>query len=202
MTEALWYLGRGTGVTSLVLLTVVVALGIASRSGRSAFGLPRFAVAAIHRNASLLALGLLAIHVVSLLFDPYAQLRLVDVVLPFTGAYRPLWLGLGTLAFDVILALVATSLLRDRLGVVAWRVVHWTAYLAWPAAFLHGLFTGTDSGQLWLRVVAAGCALVVLASVGWRVSGGFADTADARLARASPQTVHKGQMARGENSRT
>ena len=48
MTEALWYLGRGTGVISLLLLTVVVALGIGARSGRTAFGLPRFAVNMLH----------------------------------------------------------------------------------------------------------------------------------------------------------
>src|SRR5207244_8231070 len=121
MTDALWYLGRGTGVMTLVLLTTVVALGIASRSGRPALGLPRFAVAAVHRNAALLAVSLLAIHVTTLLFDPYAQLKLVDLALPFVGAYRPFWLGLGTLALDLVVALVATSLLRARLGVRAWR---------------------------------------------------------------------------------
>jgi methionine sulfoxide reductase heme-binding subunit len=186
MVDALWYLARGTGVTTLVLLTVVVALGIASRSGRSAFGLPRFAVAAVHRNASLLAIGLLAVHVVSLLLDPYAQLRLVDVVLPFDGAYRPLWLGLGTLAFDLIVVLITTSLLRERLGATAWRLVHWAAYLAWPAAWLHGLFTGTDNGTFWLRTVAVGCALAVLASVAWRLSGDFAAPAVGR--RPPPST--------------
>jgi sulfoxide reductase heme-binding subunit YedZ len=77
----------------------------------------------VHRNASLLAVGFLAIHVTTLLFDPYTQLRLVDFVLPFDGDYRPLWLGLGTLGLDLLLALVLTSLLRDRLGLGAWRAV-------------------------------------------------------------------------------
>jgi methionine sulfoxide reductase heme-binding subunit len=183
MTNALWYLGRGTGVVSLILLTVVVALGIASRSGRPAFGLPRFAVAAVHRNASLLAVTLLVVHVVTLLFDPYAQLRIVDLVLPFDGAYRPFWLGLGTLAFDLVIALVVTSLLRQRLGVKAWRAIHWLAYAAWPVALLHGLGTGTDSGTAWLRVTAACCAAVALAAVGWRLSSGFTETALSRLDR-------------------
>ena len=49
MNDALWYVGRGTGVVSLVLLTVVMVLGIGSRSGRPAFGLPRFGVVALHR---------------------------------------------------------------------------------------------------------------------------------------------------------
>jgi sulfoxide reductase heme-binding subunit YedZ len=174
MSEALWYFARGSGLVTLVLLTVVVALGIGARSGRTAFGLPRFAVNMLHRNAALLAVVLLIGHMVSLLFDPYAQLRLVDLVLPFAGQYRPLWQGLGTLAFDLILAIVATSLLRRRIGARVWRVVHWFAYLCWPVALLHGLGTGTDNGTWWLWTVSMLCAATVVAAVGWRVSPSFA----------------------------
>ncbi len=190
MTDALWYFARGSGLVSLVLLTVVVALGIGARSGRPAFGLPRFAVNLLHRNAALLAVVMLAGHVVSLLFDPYAQLRVVDIVLPFVGNYRPFWQGLGTLAFDLTLALVATSLLRHRLGVRAWRAVHWLAYLAWPIALLHGLETGTDGGTGWLRTVAGLCAAVVVAAAGWRLSPAFARFPQRAVRRVrTPQEV-------------
>ena len=174
MTDALWYFARGSGLVTLVLLTVVVALGIGARSGRTAFGLPRFAVNLLHRNAALLALAMLTGHLVSLLFDPYAQLRLFDLVLPFVGRYRPLWQGLGTLAFDLILAIVVTSLLRRRIGARVWRVVHWLAYLCWPVALLHGLGTGTDNGTWWLWTVAMVCVAAVVAAVGWRLSPSFA----------------------------
>ena len=170
VNDALWYLGRGAGLMSLVLLTVVVALGVASRAGRPLAGLPRFAVSAVHRNAALLAVSLLAVHVLTLLFDPYAQLKVVDLVVPFRGAYQPVWLGLGTLAFDVILAIVVTSLLRARLGVRAWRAVHWLAYAAWPLALLHGLWVGSDASEPWLLATAVTCAAVVAAGVVWRVA--------------------------------
>lgn len=174
MTDALWYFGRGTGVVSLILLSIVVALGVGARSGRTAFGLPRFAVNLLHRNAALLAVILLGGHVVSLYFDPYTQLRYFDLVLPFAGQYRPFWLGLGTLAFDLMLALIATSLLRHRLGARTWRIVHWLAYLCWPIAMLHGWQTGTDAASWWLRTVLVLCATLVLAAAAWRVSPAFA----------------------------
>jgi sulfoxide reductase heme-binding subunit YedZ len=173
MTDALWFFGRGTGVVALVLLAIVVALGIAARSGRTPFGLPRFAVSLLHRNAALLAVILLTGHVLSLYFDPYAQLRYFDLVVPFLGEYRPFWLGLGTLAFDLILALIVTSLLRHRLGLRAWRVVHWLAYLCWPIALLHGWQTGTDAASWWLRTVLVSCAALVVAAVAWRVTPSF-----------------------------
>ena len=93
-------------------------------------------------------------HVGTLLFDPYAQLRLVDLAVPFLATYRPLWLGLGTLAVDVLVVLVATSLLRHRVGPRVFRAVHWTAYAMWPLALVHALGTGTDAGTVWMRAVA------------------------------------------------
>ena len=116
MSEALWDLGRGTGVVALVMFTVTIVLGILSRSGRSVAGLGRFGVTEVHRTAALTGTTLVAVHVTSLFFDPYAQLRLVDVVFPFLGAYRPLWLGLGTLAVDLLLVVVTVSLLREKSG--------------------------------------------------------------------------------------
>lgn len=170
MTDALWYLGRGSGLVSLLLLTVVVVLGIAARSGEPFLGLPRFAVTAVHRSSSLLAVAFLLLHVGTLLFDPYAQLNVVDLVLPFEGAYRPFWLGLGTLAADLIVAVVVTSLLRHRLGARAWRAVHWLAYAAWPLALAHGLGVGTDNTTPWLLAVCIGCAIAAAAALLWRLS--------------------------------
>jgi sulfoxide reductase heme-binding subunit YedZ len=173
MTDALWYFGRGSGVVSLVLLTVVVALGIGARSGRTPFGLPRFAVSLLHRNAALTAVVFLAGHVLSLLFDPYAQLRFFDLVLPFAGSYRPFWQGLGTVGLDLVAAIMVTSLLRRRLGASAWRAVHWLAYACWPMALLHGLGTGSERGAWWLWAIAIACAGIVAAAVVWRLASEF-----------------------------
>jgi sulfoxide reductase heme-binding subunit YedZ len=169
LTSALWYLGRGTGVVALVLFTLAVVLGIGVRSGRPVGGLPRFGVHELHRSVSLLATSLLAVHVGTMLLDPYAQLRLLDVVLPFAGAYRPLWLGLGTLALDLLVAVVVTSLLRERIGRSGWRAVHWATYAIWPLALLHALGKGTDGSTPWLRGIAVACGLSVAAVVAWRL---------------------------------
>ncbi len=189
MSNALWYLARGSGLVSLVLLTVVTVLGVASRSGRPAFGLPRFAVSLVHRNAALLALVFLTLHIVGLSLDPYAQLKPLDVVVPFDAAYRPAWVGLGTLTLDTVLALVITSLLRERMGQRAWRAVHWLAYGAWPVALLHGIGSGTDRGTGWFLAVAIGCAAAVVAALAWRLTPGFATLGGRRLPRTSYPTT-------------
>ena len=131
-TPALWYLTRGTGAVTLSCSPLSVVLGILEVERWSAPGAPRFMVAALHRSVSLLVLALLAVHVLTAVLDTFAPIRLLDAVVPFAGVYRPLWLGLGALALDVLLAVMITSLVRRRLGLRAWRAVHWLAYALWP----------------------------------------------------------------------
>lgn len=183
-SEALWALGRGTGITALGFLTVSLALGIAARSGRPLFVLPRFAVADVHRFAALAGTLLVLLHMGLLFFDPYAQLRLVDFVVPFLGAYRPLWQGLGTLAFDVLLVVIVTSLLRQRIGLRVFRVVHWVTYALWPIALGHALGNGTDTDHGWFLTFAGCCALIVAVVLVWRLRAGYTEYADAQTGRS------------------
>ncbi|MCU1645711.1 MAG: putative ferric reductase [Nocardia sp.] len=170
--QALWAFGRGTGIIALILLTVSVALGVAARSGRAVL-LPRAGLAEFHRGAALTAAVLVVIHVSSLLIDPYAQLRLLDVLVPFAGQRRAIWLGLGTVAVDLLVAITVTALLRHRLGPNVFRMVHYAAYALWPIAFAHALGTGTDAGRPWMLLIAAACLLTVIAAVIWRLGREF-----------------------------
>ena len=167
--KALWYASRGTGVVLLVLLTVVVLLGVLSRAGRPLPGLPRFATVGLHRNISLLALAFLTVHILGAVLDPYARTGWLSTLVPYTSGYRPLWVGLGAVALDLILALTVTSLLRARLGQPAWKAVHWLGYAVWPVALAHSLGSGTDIGQIWLIALDVGCGGTVLAAMVWRL---------------------------------
>ena len=187
MDEALWALGRGTGVVGLVLMTLAVVLGIVNRSGRPAVGLPRFGVALLHRNAALLASVFIGIHVISLFFDSYAQLNVVDLIVPFLGEYRPLWLGLGTMAIDLLLAVVISALLRHRIGAKAFRAVHLSTYALWPIALAHGIGTGTDGTTVWFLGLAGVCTAAVVGAVAWRLSSRFSGRGRVQLERTATE---------------
>jgi len=90
------------------------------------------------------------------------------VAFPFSSYYRTFWLGLGTIAFELLLAIVLTSLVRGFIGQVAWRIVHWLTYVSWPVAVLHGAGTGTDAWSAWLFALQAICVVAVLGAVGYR----------------------------------
>jgi len=166
----LWYATRATGVVALLLLTGTVVAGIAGTARAELPGLPRVVLAGVHRNLSLLAVGLVVIHVLTTVLDPFAGISLAAAVIPFSSAYRTVWLGLGAVALDLLLAVLLSSLVRDRLSYRSWRAVHWLAYASWPVALWHGLGTGTDTRLPVLLAVDVLCLAAVAAAGGWRLS--------------------------------
>jgi DMSO/TMAO reductase YedYZ heme-binding membrane subunit len=183
-TTPLWYITRATGLVALVLLTASTALGLLASVRYQRRGWPRFVTAGLHRNASVLACAFTGVHIITTLADGFVPIRLQDVVIPFISAYRPLWLGLGAIAFDLMLALTVTSLIRTRLSYRTWRVVHWTAYLCWPVALLHGLGTGSDTPVRWVLLLTLCCVAVATGLAGWRLAYGWPGHPAARLAGA------------------
>jgi predicted ferric reductase len=179
--SAYWYLTRATGAVALILLTLSVVVGVAAVGRVKTDHWPRFAIDGIHRTGSLLAFAFLVVHIATAVLDSFAPIRVTDAVIPFSGSYRPLWLGLGAASFDLLLAVIVTSLIRVRLGYRSWRAVHWLAYLAWPVALVHGLGTGSDAHMSWMLAVDVACTVAVLIAVVARALIGWPDHLRLRL---------------------
>ncbi|MEV1062053.1 ferric reductase-like transmembrane domain-containing protein [Streptomyces sp. NPDC050263] len=182
-SETLWYANRATGAVCLVLFTVVVLLGVAVRLKARVPGLPRFGTMSLHRTLSLSATAFLALHISSATVDGYVNITVVDALIPFVSDYQPLWLGLGTVAFDLMLAVLVTSLLRERLGHRTWRAVHWLAYASWPVALVHGIGIGTDTGADWMTWLTVACVATAVAACAARLAHA------ARAARRTPAAL-------------
>jgi predicted ferric reductase len=169
-TTAFWYASRATGIVALLLLTAVLVLGIlVNRQGRLP-GLPRFAVTSLHRNLSLLAVVFVAVHVVTAVLDTFVSIPLVSGVIPFASGYERLWLGFGAISFDLMIAMIVTSLLRGHLNRILWRAIHLLAYASWPVAFAHSIGSSKDLQQGWMLYLAVACAVIVAAAVVWRLA--------------------------------
>jgi sulfoxide reductase heme-binding subunit YedZ len=173
--KAMWYLTRGTGVMALLLLTATMLLGIVEVKRWQSARWPRLVTAGLHRNLSLLSVAFVAVHVATTVIDGFAPIGWLDAVIPFRSPYRPLWLGLGAMSTDLLIAMIGTSLLRSRMGYRAWRTVHWAAYACWPVALLHGMGTGSDIRLGWGTAVNIVCLVAVLGAVWWRLAGAWRD---------------------------
>jgi predicted ferric reductase len=183
VNELLWFATRASGLTSIVLLTVTVVLGALTAGRGAPLGLPAFVRTTLHRTLSLVMIAFVSLHVITAVSESYVDIGWVSLVVPFTAGYEPLWVGFGTFAFDLLVAVMITSLLRTRIPHRAWRVVHWLSYALWPVALLHGIGTSTSDGTL-VTVLTAGCAVAGLAAIGWRVAATNQDTTRRRLADA------------------
>lgn len=184
-STAFWYLTRATGLVSLVLLSATVVLGVVASVGWTTERWPRFLSQTVHRNLSLFCLVLVGLHIVTTVADGYVPIGYLDAVIPFRTPYRPLWVGFGALAFDMLLAVAVTSGLRRRIGTRAWRNVHWLAYVCWPIALLHGLGAGTDTRLSLALIITVLCVVSVVAAIGWRLVTGRGSSPQRRLAAAA-----------------
>ena len=168
---AYWYATRATGVVALVLLTLAVVLGIADVSRLQSERWPRFIVDGVHRRVSMLSVAFVVVHIATTVLDGYVPVGWLDAVIPFRSPYRTVWLGLGAVSFDLLLAVIITSLLRARVGYRSWRAIHWLAYACWPVALAHGAGTGSDFSRSWMLVIDGICVIAVLAAIAVRISG-------------------------------
>jgi sulfoxide reductase heme-binding subunit YedZ len=155
-------------LTAILVLGIVTAMRVESREW------PRFLSQAIHRNLSLTVLVFLGIHIITSVVDPFAGIAVLNTVVPFTGSYRPVWMGLGVLSMELLVALTITSLLRHRIGFRWWRVIHFAAYACWPLAILHTLGTGSDVRSAWAVILSLGCVGAVVVAIVWRLTSGRA----------------------------
>jgi methionine sulfoxide reductase heme-binding subunit len=197
VTTAFWYASRATGIVALLLLTAVLVLGIlVNRQGRLP-GLPRFAVTSLHRNLSLLSVAFIVVHVITAVLDTFVSIPIAAGVIPFASGYERLWLGLGAISFDLMLAMIITSLLRGRINRVLWRAIHLLAYLSWPIAFAHSIGASKDLQQGWLLGLSVACAVGVGAAVAWRLASAARQVPRAaRVATVFAETEHVPGTAR------
>ncbi len=166
----MWYATRASGYTALVLLSATVAVGLVTSLRRSGRNWPRFVVQSVHRDLSLLVVVFLLVHIATSVLDPFAKLTVLDTVVPFIASYRPLWLGLGVVSIELLIAITATSLVRHRLSWRSWRIVHMLAYISWPIAVIHGIGTGTDTKSVWALLLVTICVIAVIGALVWRLA--------------------------------
>jgi len=165
-TDLVWILARATGVGSLVALTLSVLTGIALRTGTFAWLSHNRGVRVVHGFLTVLWVPLALAHVIALLFDRYAQVGLLDLVIPFGVSYGRLAIGLGTISAQLIVVVLISTWMRSSLTLGQWQAFHRLSYVAFVAAFAHGIMSGTDlanpviAALAW--ITAAAVALVAL----------------------------------------
>ena len=166
----LWILARSTGLVAYILLSCTVIAGLTARS-RPVRSIPAAATVDLHRFLSLLALMAVALHGAFLALDASVPIPVVALLVPGTSPYRPLWVGLGVVAAELMLLIHLSFRARKRIGVRWWRRLHYAAFLVFGAATVHGLMAGSDSARPWALAMYAAASGTVVALTAWRALG-------------------------------
>lgn len=166
-----WYTTRATGMVTLILFTLVVSLGtlVANRIGGTIVG--RFEVNELHRSISIIAMVFLVIHIMTTVVDSFVPTGWISIFIPMTSAYRRIPIGIGTVAFDLLLAVWISSLLKVRIANRSWRFIHWFSWIAFATAIVHAYTSGTDTRKGLGLIVVVVCAGVVAGAGMWRFLG-------------------------------
>jgi sulfoxide reductase heme-binding subunit YedZ len=161
-----WYVARAAGVIAYVLLSFVVVLGTTMAGKATLRRWPQFALEEVHRFAGLVVGAFIAVHVVTIAIDSWLPFSIASLAVPFLAAYRTLWVALGIVAAELLLALAVANHYRRRMPYRYWRRAHYLNFAVWGAATLHGIGSGTDRSSAWLLAVYT----TAVAAVGIAVS--------------------------------
>lgn len=170
-SPALWYATRASGIAAYVVLSVVVSIGLSLGGKVQSRRWPRFSVEDIHRFGGLLVGSLITIHVATIAVDSFLPFSVVNLIVPFTSRYRPIWTGLGIAAAELLLALAVTNHYRKRMPYRFWRLAHYLNFAVWTLASVHGVMSGTDRGVWWLALIYGVCIAPVVMLLFWRFGG-------------------------------
>jgi sulfoxide reductase heme-binding subunit YedZ len=166
-----WYITRASGLMAYLLLWLSTAWGLAISSKIFDPHLLRNYTYDFHEFLSLLAIGFLSVHLSVLTLDHYLPFSVTQVLVPFATTYRPLWVGIGVIAFYLTLLVTVTFYLRRHIGVRAFRLIHGLSLVAYLGATLHAIYAGTDAPLLSVQILYKGSLLsIVFLSAYWLVS--------------------------------
>lgn len=143
--QSMWYITRSAGLIAYLILWFSVFWGLAVSSKVLDRLLHRAFTFDFHEFISLLAIGFTLVHIGVLMVDQYLPYSLAQILIPFISPYRPVWVGIGVLAFYVTLLVTVTYYLRSRIGMKAFRVIHVFSLLAYLGVTVHSFFSGSDS---------------------------------------------------------
>ncbi len=160
--QRMWFVTRAAGLTGYVLLWLSTAWGLVVSSKILDPLLHRSFSYDFHEFLSLLAIGFVSLHVIVLLADQYLPFTLLQVLIPFVAPYRPVWVGIGVIAFYLTILASVTFYVRARIGPRAFRLIHYSSFVAFLGAAFHGLLAGTDSSLLATQILYAGTLLSVV----------------------------------------
>lgn len=143
-----WLAARATGIVGLLLVTVTVILGIALSHPDQSRWKQAKRIYPWHETLWVFVLSFIAMHVVAIILDPYAQVGPLGAFVPGLSKYRTLPVAVGSVALYAVIITGATARYTRLLPAGFWLKLHRFSVVALGLAWIHGVLSGTDTSTL------------------------------------------------------
>jgi sulfoxide reductase heme-binding subunit YedZ len=194
-----WYVTRISALLAYLALAASVVYGLLL-STRILDRIAHRAVSfTLHQDLASIGLALALVHGAVLMIDRSVPFSPLEVVVPFMGPYRPLWVGIGQIAMGLTIVVLVSFYVRKRIGQKTWRRVHYLSFLAFVAATVHGLMAGTDSQSTWALAGYILATSIVVLLLAYRIA---TSVAARRRQGASPAAASPAAAAPGSANRS
>jgi predicted ferric reductase len=157
-----WYVTRASGMVAAVLIAFTLIWGLVlSTKIVNRRGLPAW-LTDLHRGLAALSVVFVGIHMFALWADSYEQFGLAELLVPFASSWKPTPVALGVFAVWMLAVVQGTSLLQRKMPKKTWHRIHLLSFPIGVLVGIHAMTAGTDSGNLWFRIVTLVLACGVL----------------------------------------
>lgn len=163
-----WYIARSGGIVALVLSAASVLWGLLLSSRYLAGGPKPAWLLNLHRFLGALTVGFSLIHVAALYLDSYVEFGVDELLIPFRSAWKPAEVAMGVIAFWLLLAVQASSLVMKRIPRRWWKWIHLSSYAMLPLGVAHGITAGSDAGSRWYQLASGGIIALLVYLTAWR----------------------------------
>jgi DMSO/TMAO reductase YedYZ heme-binding membrane subunit len=164
-----WFVSRASGMVAAVLVALTIVWGLLlTTKVIERRGLPAW-LTDLHRALGGLSVVFIGVHLLALVADSYTYFSWKELFVPFAYAQDagPVAWGIG--AFWMLLVVEGTSLIQRRMPRKLWRGVHYLSYPVGVMVGIHAMTAGTDSGNVWFRVITFGLVGLLTFLVIYRV---------------------------------
>ena len=164
-----WYAARVTGFLAYFAVAGSVVYGLLLSTKLLDAIAHRPVSFALHKDLALVGVGLSGLHGLLLLGDQTYAFSPAAIVVPFASPYASTAVGIGQVAFYLVVLVTGSFYIRRQIGQRAWRLIHYLTFLAFLGAAAHGIASGSDTGATWASWIYLGPVAVAIFFFAYRL---------------------------------
>jgi predicted ferric reductase len=184
-----WMAIRGSGIVAFALLAGSTIWGLLISTKVLGRAVKAKGVTWFHESLALGSLVATTVHMFFLYNDDFLPFDYRELLIPGGTDWRPLAIAFGIVSFYAMFIVSISFYFKKWIGQDAWRLIHFASFGTFVSAALHGIFSGTDTGNPAVAAMYVGTIAVTGLLLVIRVAQASTPTKPARSVQRKSRTA-------------